>query len=271
STIKTVGLCNVPIGIIMAIVEATGCALDDVQLDYVGLNHLGWIRRVFIAGKDVTGLALEKYIEHAPEEWEVEAVCKQMIATMRSLKLMLNIYLQYYYATDTIHDYLKNKKMTRGEEVVELEKTLFEKYRQPELHEKPEELSERGGAHYSTAAFHLIGAMHNDTRNTQIVCCRNGGAVPTFDDDVAVEVPAIIGKDGATAIPQPAPDPLIRGLMQAVKAYETMTVEAAVSGDRERAFEAMLMHPLMPGAMESRALLDELLEINKPHLQGTFF
>ncbi|MCX5759391.1 MAG: 6-phospho-beta-glucosidase, partial [Candidatus Hydrogenedentes bacterium] len=56
STIKTVGLCNVPIGIIMAIVEATGCTLDDVQLDYVGLNHLGWIRRVFIAGKDVTEL-----------------------------------------------------------------------------------------------------------------------------------------------------------------------------------------------------------------------
>ena len=39
-------------------------------------------------------------------------------------------------------------------------------------------MSKRGGAHYSTAAFHLISAIHNDTRNKQIVCCRNDGAVP---------------------------------------------------------------------------------------------
>jgi 6-phospho-beta-glucosidase len=103
------------------------------------------------------------------------------------------------------------------------------------------------------------------------VCCRNGEAIPTFDADAAIEAPAVIGKEGATAIPQEAPDPAIRGLMQVVKAYESLTVEAAVTGNRERAFQAMLVHPLMPGATESKALLEELLEINRPHLQGTFF
>jgi 6-phospho-beta-glucosidase len=132
-------------------------------------------------------------------------------------------------------------------------------------------LSKRGGAHYSTAAFHLICAIENDTRNRQIVCCRNNGAIPTFDDDASVEVPAIIGKDGAAAIPQAAPEPIIRGLMQTVKAYETLTVRAAVNGDREAAFEAMLAHPLMPGAVGCKRLLDELLEVNRPYLQGTFF
>jgi len=271
STIKSVGLCNVPIGIIMDIVKHIGCTPEDIRLDYVGLNHLAWIRRVSIAGKDVTETALAKFIEMASEEWEVPEVRENMIAAMKSLGMILNGYLQYYYATSAVLDHLKTKEKTRGEEVVEVEKTLFEKYSQPNLYEKPEELSKRGGAHYSTAAFHLISAIQNNTRNRQIVCCRNNGAVPTFDDNVSVEVPAIIGKDGAKAVAQPKPDPVIRGLMQAVKAYETMTVEAAVRGDRERAFQAMLTHPLMPGAIGSRKLLDELLEINKPHLQGTFF
>lgn len=271
SSIPSVGLCNVPISLVMDIAKRVPCAPEDVSMDYVGLNHLAWIRRVAIAGKDATGKALETFIEMAPEEWEVEAVCKDMVVALKSLKMILNGYLQYYYATDSALHHLKNKEKTRGEEVLELEKTLFEKYRQPSLDKKPEELSERGGAHYSTAAFHLIGAIHNDTRNTQIVCCRNNGAVPTFSDDVSVEVPAIIGKNGAEAIAQPAPDPVIRGLMQVVKAYESMTVDAAVTGDRERAFQAMLMHPLMPGASGARVLLDELLEINRPHLQGTFF
>jgi len=103
------------------------------------------------------------------------------------------------------------------------------------------------------------------------VCCRNNGAVPTFDDDVSVEIPAVVGENGAAGIPQTAPELPIRGLMQLVKAYESLTVEAAVKGDRTAAFNAMLLHPLMPDANGSKALLEELLEINRPHLQGTFF
>jgi 6-phospho-beta-glucosidase len=59
--------------------------------------------------------------------------------------------------------------------------------------------------------------------------------------------------------------------MQLVKAYESLTVEAAVKGDRDAAYEAMLLHPLMPNAGLCTKLLDELLEINAPWLQGTFF
>ena len=271
SVIKSVGLCNVPIGIIMDVVKHTGCAMEEVDLDYVGLNHLSWVRRFTVAGKDITALALAKFVEFAHEEWGDEAVREEMVAAMQSLKMLPNGYLQYYYATDAVLAHLRGKEKTRGEEVVEVEKTLFEKYRDPELATKPEELSKRGGAHYSTAAFHLISAIENNTGNRQIVCCRNGGAVPTFDEDAVVEVPAVIDKRGATAIPQVAPDPAVRGLMQVVKAYETLTVKAAVSGDREAAFQAMLEHPLMPGALGCKALLDELLEINKPYLQGTFF
>ena len=271
SRIKSVGLCNVPIGIIMEVVKRLGCAMEEVELDYVGLNHLSWIRGFKVAGKDITETLLATFIEKAQEEWDVESVRNNMVLAMQRLGMFLNGYLQYYYATDAVVQHLKNKLKTRGEEVLEVEKTLFEKYVQPDLDHKPEELSKRGGAHYSTAAFHLISAIENNTRNRQIVCCRIGGAIPTFDDDACVEVPAIIGKDGATAIPQAIPAPAIRGLMQNVKAYETLTVQAAVSGDREAAFEAMLLHPLMPGAVGCKRLLEELLDINKPYLQGAFF
>jgi 6-phospho-beta-glucosidase len=271
SRIRTVGLCNVPIGIIMDVVKHMGRLMEDVQLDYVGLNHLSWVRRFIVSGQDVTDAVLDRFLDEAQEEWPVEAVRNNMAAAIRSLRMFPNGYLQYYYATDAVLHHLKNKVLTRGEEVLEVERTLFEKYARPDLDHKPEELSKRGGAHYSTAAFHLISAIENDTRNTQIVCCRNGGAVPTFDQDAVVEVPAVIGRDGATAIPQPVPDPAIRGLMQVVKAYESLTVEAAVTGDRDRAFQAMLLHPLMPGAMGCNALLEDLLEINRPYLQGTFF
>jgi 6-phospho-beta-glucosidase len=271
SKIRSVGLCNVPIGIIMEVVEKTGCPMEEVRLDYVGLNHLSWVRSFAIGDKDVTDEVLSHFLAEAEKEWEDPEVRENMVTAMKSLGMFVNYYLQYYYSTDAVYRYQSAKPKTRGEEVVEIEASLFEKYRQPELNEKPPELSKRGGAHYSTAAFHLLTAIENDRQNTQIVCCRNDGAVPGFDDDVAVEVPARIGKDGAKAIPQQAPAPVIRGLMQCVKAYESLTVEAAVTGNRETAFQAMLEHPILPDATRCRALLDELLEINRPHLQGTFF
>lgn len=271
SSIRTVGLCNIPIGMIMDVVKHTGCAMEEVELDYVGLNHLAWVNGFRIDGRDVTDKVLSTLIEHADEEWEEPEACAAMCDAMTSLGAFCNFYLQYFYATDVMLRHLKSKDKTRGEVVAELEKSLFEKYQQPELTEKPEELSKRGGAHYSTAAFHLIDAMENDTRNRQIVCCRNDGAVPTFDNECAVEISAVIGKDGATPLPQSAPDPAIRGLMQTIKAYETLTVEAAVTGDRERAYQALLIHPLTPGATECKALLDDVLTTNEVYLQTSFF
>jgi 6-phospho-beta-glucosidase len=271
SKIKTVGLCNVPIGMIMDASEHLNYDPSELTMDYVGLNHLSWVRHFYYKGADVTDDVLAKFVEHARKEWEEEDTRENMVEAIKRLGMFCNYYLQYYYSTDTVLKTIQGKTCTRGEEVIEVENALFAKYQDESLAEKPEELSKRGGAHYSTAAFHLVDAIENDRQSRQVVCCRNNGAVPTFDDDVAVEVSAILGKDGARAIQQSAPAPSIRGLMQLIKAYETLTVEAAVKGDRDAAYEAMLLHPLMPNAGVCVKLLDDLLEINKPWLQGTFF
>lgn len=270
SRVPTVGLCNIPIGVVMDLVKVHGCDVDDVAMDYVGLNHLAWIRRFEVRGSDVTNQALKYFIDHADEEWGVPAVCAAMQDAMGSLGMWCNPYLQYFYATEAALQHQQSQPKTRGEVVVDLETSLFEKYRQPDLTDKPEELGKRGGAHYSTAAFRLIEAIENDWGITQVVCCRNDGAIPTFDDDVAVEIPARIGRAGARALPQSPPAPAIRGLMQLIKAYESLTVQAAVTGDQETAFQAMLTNPLMPGATGSRALLKDLLEVNAPYLRETF-
>lgn len=270
SKIKSVGMCNIPINLIMDLRKKFGGEVENIALDYVGLNHLAWCRGFTVDGKDISDAAIQHFIDTAEDEWG-PATAPAMKAAMTSMHMWCNPYLQYFYSPDTMLESLKKKDKTRGEEVVEVEKTLFEKYKDPNLTEKPEELMKRGGAHYSTAAFHLVDAIENDLNARQVVCCRNNGAIPTFDDDCAVEVSALIGKDGAKAIPQEKPAPIIRGLMQEVKAYESMTVQAAVTGDRNTAYQALLLNPLMPNAVECEAVLSDVLETNKQFLQGTFF
>jgi 6-phospho-beta-glucosidase len=268
--VPAVGLCNVPICMIMDLADRLGADPAVVELDYLGLNHLSWVTGGRVAGEDRTADMLSAFRDLAEEEWEDPAIREHMIHAMDRLHMGFNPYLQYFYATDACLALQAAREKTRGEEVLAIETSLFEKYRRPDLHEKPPELSQRGGAHYSTAAFQLIDAIQNDRGNRQIVCCRNAGAIAGFDDDASVEAPCIIGRDGATPIPQPPPEPIVAGLMQQMKAYETLTVRAAVTASREAAYQAILANPLMPGALDAERLLDDLIVVNRPHLDPAF-
>ena len=271
SSVRTVGLCNIPIGIPMELIKAFGGDVDDYELDYVGLNHLSWVRRVFKHKEDITSDALVYFIEHAENEWEYKPVRQAMVSAMQSLGMWCNYYLQYYYASSDTVTYQKSQNETRGESVQAIENLLFEKYQDPSCKRKPEELSQRGGAHYSTAAFRLLEAIEHDKSNHQIVCCANKGAIPGFDNEAAVEVTACIGANGATALPQETPPPEIRGLMQAVKAYETLTVTAAVKYDKNLAIQALLAHPLIPDINKIKDILEDLLVVNRPFLSKAWF
>jgi 6-phospho-beta-glucosidase len=56
------------------------------------------------------------------------------------------------------------------------------------------------------------------------------------------------------------------GLIAQVKAYELLTAEAAITGDRKLAYEALLAHPLGPSADQVQEVLDDLLETHKAYL-----
>ena len=62
----------------------------------------------------------------------------------------------------------------------------------------------------------------------------------------------------------------MRGLVEAVKAYEELAIEAALSGDRDVALRALLANPLVADYDVAAPLLDALLEANRAHLPRFF-
>jgi 6-phospho-beta-glucosidase len=124
----------------------------------------------------------------------------------------------------------------------------------------------RGGAYYSTVATQLLNAHYNDLGETHVVNIRNGEAVREWPADWVLEIPSTVKKSGITPIPtEPLPASCF-GLIANVKAYELLTVEAAVHGDRDAAYQALLAHPLGPKADKVQAVLDDMLETHKEHL-----
>jgi len=81
-----------------------------------------------------------------------------------------------------------------------------------------------------------------------------------------MEMPATVRKSGITPLPaEPLPIACF-GLIAQIKSYEILTVEAAVHGDRDAAYEALLAHPLGPTADKIQAVLDDMLETHRKHL-----
>ena len=132
---------------------------------------------------------------------------------------------------------------TRGEIVKELERELFEIYRNPELAEKPKALEGRGGQYYSDAACELMSAIYNDKRIIMHVNTRNDGAIAGLPDDCAVEVSSMITRSGPIPLNvEPFPEDVLR-LIQLMKSFEQLTIEAAISGNRYTAWRALVINP----------------------------
>jgi 6-phospho-beta-glucosidase len=264
--LKAVGLCNNPINMEAGLAMLFGAEDREVFLEWVGLNHVNWIRRVFVRGKDVTP-DLMGMLEELSQHEEFPHFDPEMV---RALGVFPTYYLQYYYDQPGRVAAAKAAGKTRGEVVREVEKELMEKYADPNQVVKPPELSLRGGARYSEAAFRLILSLLLDRRDIQIVVTRNGTSLPDLPPEASVEVPCVIGAHGVTPLSMGRLPETIRPLCVQAKAWESWTVEAGVTGDRKAALMAMMINPLVPSFEVAKALVDEMLEANRDYLPQFF-
>lgn len=270
--VTSVGVCNVGITTKMGMIERLEPALgikidpDHAELDTLGLNHLTWHRGFKVDGEEMWPHIFPAFVadlkkEEHPE-WDVR--------TVETLGMIPNYYLQYFYYTDKKLKAQEKWPPSRADEVIEIEKSLLEQYADPNLVEPPADLMKRGGAWYSTLATKVINSHYNDLGQTHVVNVRHNGAVEGMPRDWVVELPARVDKSGIHPLPAAALPMAEFGLVSAVKMYELLTVEAAVHGDRNAAYEALLVNPLGPKADKIQAVLDDLLETNKEHLPQFF-
>ncbi len=266
--VSVAGVCNVGITTKMSILEelekAAGLHVepDYAALNTLGLNHLTWHRGFTIDGEEMWPQIFPAFVaemkKEADPEWDVR--------TLESLGMIPNYYLQYFYYTDRKLKSQEKWPPSRAEEVMEIEKDLLRDYANPDLTEPPADLMKRGGAYYSTLATQLINSHHNNLGQVHVVNVRNNGAVRDWPADWVLELPAKVDSRGVHPLPADPLPAACFGLVSQVKMYELLTVEAAVHGDRNAMYQALLTHPLGPSADKVQEVLDDMLETNKQWL-----
>ena len=266
--VPSVGVCNVAIttkmGMLEELEQITGAPIDPnrAALNTLGLNHLSWHRGFTLDGEELW----PRILEHIVEQLKTEAEPEWDVRLIETLGMLPNYYLQYYYYTAHKLAEQQNWPPSRAEQVMEIEQDLLRQYADPNLTEPPADLMKRGGAYYSTVATQLLNAHYNNLGETHVVNTRHNGAVPGWPADWVLEMPCRIDRQGIHPLPAEPLPPACFGLLSAVKTFELLTVEAAVHGDRNAAYQALLAHPLGPSADQIPAVLDDLLETHRQHL-----
>jgi 6-phospho-beta-glucosidase len=266
--VPAVGVCNVAITTKMDMLEGLSEKLgqtispDRCELNTLGLNHLSWHRGLKVDGEEMWNQVLQGYISNLEKEEQPEFPPD----LVRTLQMIPNYYLQYFY--QTAHKLAEQKKWppSRAEEVMQIEKELLAQYADPSLVEPPADLMKRGGAYYSTVATQLLNAHYNNLGETHVVNARHGGAVKGWPEDWVLEMPCRIDRQGVHPLPaEPLPD-VCFGLLAQVKSYEILTARAAVSGDRQLLYQALLAHPLKPEADQIEPVIEDMLSTHKQYL-----
>jgi 6-phospho-beta-glucosidase len=273
--VPAVGVCNVGITTKMEILENLAKVLDASQgsiaderavLKTLGLNHLTWHYGFTLDGEEMWPQIFPAFVEMVKREDDPEWDSR----TLESLGMLPNYYLQYFYYTGRKLKEQEKWPPSRAEEVIEIEKDLLREYADPALSEPPADLMKRGGAYYSTLATQLIDSHYNDLGQIHTVNVRNDGRVKDWPADWVLEMPARVDRQGVHPLPADPLPPTCFGLIAAVKMYELLTVQAAVHGDKNAAYQALLAHPLGPSADKVQEVLDDILEMNKQWLPQFF-
>jgi 6-phospho-beta-glucosidase len=233
-------------------------AAESVVLDHIGLNHLTWERAVVVDGVDRLPELFATHRDSLRDSLFPESL-------VDALGCVPSYYLRYFYAHDEVVAEQRGAP-TRGQAVASMEAELLKIYADPTVTTKPELLSQRGGAFYSEAAIGLIASLHGSGAAPHSANVRNHGTFDFLPDEAVIEVTCDVSSSGPAPRPVGLVAPELSGLIGHVSGYESLAVEAAIRGGRERVYRALLAHPLVGQHALASGLTDRLLAANAAHL-----
>ena len=267
--IKAVGLCNLPIGAQERIAKVLHLPMEQVRLETTSLNHCGAITAVHVSGKNLLPQLLESGMldqAAAQEPW---------IQTYRPIIELLgaipNDYLQYFFYRERKRNEQQSAELTRGEACVDIETRLLSYYADERNRTIPPMLAERGGHLYSEAAIALIASLSGAQPGYHVVDVQNRGVLDFLPGNSVIETSCFVEKDAITRVPVTVPaGDVLRTLLQSVKAYETLAVQAAITGERKTALRALACNPLTADLDKAAPCLEEMLLQNRSLLPRFF-
>jgi 6-phospho-beta-glucosidase len=267
SDIRMVSLCEGPIIFPRGIARAAGLDPERVDAVMIGLNHGCWSVRHLYDGKDVLPF-LREALERLREDPKASRHHLRMLELACAMDSLPADYFQYYYFKEDVLAELRAKPTTRAQDIMANVPDYWAHYEEQAASDQPEldPRRSRGGIHELELAIDVMDAVFNDRKEVWPVNVPGRGALPDFPDDLVVEVPGYIDRHGVQPIAQGHLPRQTAGLVKMLGEYQALAAEAAWSGTRRDAIQALASHPLVFSLPLAETIYDEMAAAHRQYL-----
>jgi 6-phospho-beta-glucosidase len=249
TSMHVLGTCDTPVRMTRLIAGALNLPIEELEFDYVGMHHAGWVTGVRHQGGDL----MPQLLRH-PERLAELGVDPELI---RAMGVVPTPYFRYYLHPQRMLA-AKSKKRSRVEELMSIQAEMLQAYAESDACQHPEVYCQRGAVWYEMIVVPVILALIRDSRERLIVNVDNGDAIPWLPQEAIVEVPCVVGADGARPLAASALPQDLRAFLQAICAYEMLAVQAIVGQSYDLAWRALLANPMLVDADTARTILDRV-------------
>lgn len=254
---RVIGLCDQFAGDTEMWADLLGLPAERLEADWIGLNHATWAERVRVDGVQIDLPALLDRLDvpgGGATPWRDPS---RMAELAKALGFLPNSYAKYYFFHDDVVRELREKGTTRAEDIQAMLPGYYAQIAAEAERPDPDPSRERGGGEHGEFAVDVICALHRDEHRRMIVNTVNNGAIASLPPDAIVEVPSLVARSGPTPLAMGELPRPVRGLTQAIHAYERLAADAAVTRSRRTALQALLAHPFVRSKHTAEAILDE--------------
>ena len=258
SGLRSVGVCEMPAQYVKKIAALLMRDPDELNVDYIGLNHMGWIQDVRINGRSCLSKVIECLETERLDGFDYELMDLFRMIPMKTVSL--------YFHRDEILKQQKSCARFRAEVLYEAEKQILKLYKDNHLTQVPDLDQERNAVWYEETLVPLIVALESNDPRTIILCLRNDGCIRDLPDECSVELPAEVSKAGIVPRKVGSCPHFLKGLFQTVKESDRLAVEAVRHKSYEYALQGLTIHPLVPSLQTARRFLDRVLKDEKVEL-----
>jgi 6-phospho-beta-glucosidase len=299
--LRVVGICDTPPAMRASLARFLRQPEDEIFLDYFGLNHLGWVRRVLVDDQDMLPDILDRYEALASEDREWALFEPELV---RFYGMLPNEYLYYYYYREHAVANILTSGSTRGEQILGINEPLwrelgqlmaagrvedalqaynrgmtsrdqtymaresgrFARGSEEETGTEEAEASVFAGEGYAGQAMAVMAGIVHGEKAPLVLNVSGQTSWGELAPNDVIETPSVVDQHGPHPLAQAPMPESVRPLITAIKAYERLTIEAAVMGSYAAAVQALTIHPLVMSYSLARCIVDEYLQVHRAFL-----
>ncbi|MFO7973129.1 MAG: hypothetical protein R6V12_00675, partial [Candidatus Hydrogenedentota bacterium] len=252
SNLKTIGVCDLPGKYVRSIASILRVPPEELQVDYVGLNHIGWIQDIKLDGKSRMDRVLDQLEQHKEDGFD-----QDLVALFRMIPIST---VGLFFHSDAVLKKQRSCARTRAQILYEAEQQILKLYTDESLTEIPELTRARNAIWYEKTIVPLVQAFEEKQEREIILCVKNEGAIRDLPEDCSVEVPVRVSKKGLASRKVGDCPHFLKGLFHSVKESDRLIVEAVRHKSYEFALQGLTINPFVPSLDAAKAFLDRIIK-----------